>query len=187
MVEFIAVSTFFPLAGQGPWVWGHSSPQFLQVFVFALALTKSIFVSSCCSSYLQGRNLSDIWGGGVYSYIGVMPYGFLLKSTQIQKKSVGHNTNIWINTSPQLSLKLRPAYLSSSICRASTLLRSNWRPVARRSWSVIFGSLDVPYRTICSVISKSAYAKLQRLDSVRSRVKYWSSFSAFPCLACRNW
>ena len=36
-------------------------------------------------SQLQGRNLSDNWGGGgVYSYIRVMPDGFLLKSTQIQ-------------------------------------------------------------------------------------------------------
>ena len=29
-----------------------------------------------------------------------MPDEFLLKSTQIQKKSVGQNMNIWINTSP---------------------------------------------------------------------------------------
>ena len=38
----------------------------------------------------QGRNLSDIWGGGGHSYIRVMPDGFLLRSTQIQKKSVEH-------------------------------------------------------------------------------------------------
>ena len=42
----------------------------------------------------QGRNLSDNWGGGVYSCIRVMPDGFLLKSTQIQKKSVEQNMNI---------------------------------------------------------------------------------------------
>ena len=42
----------------------------------------------------QGRNLSENWGGGaVYSHIRVMPDGFLLKSTQIQKKSVGQNMN----------------------------------------------------------------------------------------------
>ena len=35
----------------------------------------------------QGRNFSNNWRG-VYSYIRVMPDGFLLKSTQIQKKSV---------------------------------------------------------------------------------------------------
>ena len=45
--------------------------------------------------YRQGRNLSDNWGeGGVYSCIRVMPDGFLLKSTQIQKRSVGQNMNI---------------------------------------------------------------------------------------------
>ena len=43
---------------------------------------------------IQGRNLSDNWRGGVYSYIRVMADGFLLKSTQIQKKSVGQNMNI---------------------------------------------------------------------------------------------
>ena len=44
----------------------------------------------------QGRNLSDNWGGGggVYSYICVMPDGFLLKSTQIQKKSVDQNMTV---------------------------------------------------------------------------------------------
>ena len=42
---------------------------------------------------IQGRNLNDNWGG-VYSYIRVMADGFLLKSTQIQKKSVGQNMNI---------------------------------------------------------------------------------------------
>ena len=40
----------------------------------------------------NGRNLSDNLGG-VYSYIRVMPDGFLLKSTQIQKKSFGQNMN----------------------------------------------------------------------------------------------
>ena len=40
-----------------------------------------------------GRNLSDNWGGG-YSYIRVMPDGFLLKSIQIQEKSVVQNMNI---------------------------------------------------------------------------------------------
>ena len=43
----------------------------------------------------QGRNLRDNWRGwGVYSYIRVMPDGFLLKSTQIHKKSIGQNMNI---------------------------------------------------------------------------------------------
>ena len=41
----------------------------------------------------QGRKLSDNWGI-VYSYIRVMSDGFLLKSTQIKKKSVGQNMNI---------------------------------------------------------------------------------------------
>ena len=31
----------------------------------------------------QGRNLSDNWGGGVYSHIRVIPDEFLLKSTKI--------------------------------------------------------------------------------------------------------
>ena len=35
-----------------------------------------------------------IGGGGVYSCIRVMTDGFLLKSTQIQKKSVGQNMNM---------------------------------------------------------------------------------------------
>ena len=35
-----------------------------------------------------------VWrGGGVYSYIRVMPDGFLLKATHNQKKSVGQNMN----------------------------------------------------------------------------------------------
>ena len=43
----------------------------------------------------QECNLSDNCGGrGGYSYICVMPDGFLLKSTRIQKKSVGQNMNI---------------------------------------------------------------------------------------------
>ena len=55
--------------------------------------------------HMQGRNLSDNWGRGcVYSYIRVMPDGFLLKSTQIQKKSVGQNMDIWINTPPPRQL-----------------------------------------------------------------------------------
>ena len=33
-------------------------------------------------------------GGGVYSYIRVLPDGFLLKLSSFQKKSVGQNTNI---------------------------------------------------------------------------------------------
>ena len=40
----------------------------------------------------HGRSLSDNLGG-VYSYIRVMPDGLLLKSTQVQKKSVGQNMN----------------------------------------------------------------------------------------------
>ena len=59
---------------------------------------KSEIVETTCSKPVdnnQGRNLSDNWGGGgVYSYIRVMPDGFLLKPTQIQKKSVGQNMNI---------------------------------------------------------------------------------------------
>ena len=43
---------------------------------------------------MQRRNLSNKGGGGVYSYIRVMPDGFLLKSTQIQKKSVEQNMNL---------------------------------------------------------------------------------------------
>ena len=43
-----------------------------------------------CAHNLR-RNLSDNCEGGVYSYIRVRPDGFLLKSTQIQKKSVGQN------------------------------------------------------------------------------------------------
>ena len=50
--------------------------------------------------YGQGRNLNNNWGRDVYSYIRVVPDGFLLESTQIQKKSVGQNMNIWINTLP---------------------------------------------------------------------------------------
>ena len=50
-----------------------------------------IYTSRRCA---QGRNLSDNWGGGGYLYIRVMPDGFLLKSTQIQQKSVGQNMNI---------------------------------------------------------------------------------------------
>ena len=45
--------------------------------------------------------------GGVYSYIHVLPDGFLLNLSWFQKKSVGHNTNTWIDT-PQLSFTLRP-------------------------------------------------------------------------------
>ena len=41
-----------------------------------------------------------ILGGGGHSYIRVMPDGFLLRSTQIQKKSVGQNMNIWITPPP---------------------------------------------------------------------------------------
>ena len=60
-----------------------------------------IYDTKIYSFFHQGRNLSDNWGGGgVYSYIRVVPDGFLLKSTQIQKKSVRQNMNIWINTSP---------------------------------------------------------------------------------------
>ncbi len=33
-------------------------------------------------------------GGGVYSYIRVLPDGFILKLSSFQKKSVGQNTNI---------------------------------------------------------------------------------------------
>ncbi len=33
-------------------------------------------------------------GGGAYSYIRVLPDGFLLKLSSFQKKSVGQNTNI---------------------------------------------------------------------------------------------
>ena len=55
------------------------------------------------SGMRQGRNFSDNWGGGgVYSYIRVMPSSFLLKSTQIQRKSVGR-TSTYKYTHPQLA------------------------------------------------------------------------------------
>ena len=50
-----------------------------------------------------------IGDGGVYSYIHVLPDGFLLNLSWFQKKSVGHNTNIWINTPPP------PNYRSSYV------------------------------------------------------------------------
>ena len=51
-----------------------------------------------------------IGGGGVYSYIQVLPDWLLLKSTLFQKKLVGHNLNIWIYTPPinALATALRP-------------------------------------------------------------------------------
>ena len=85
--------------------------------------------------------------------------------------------------------------LSSTLCRAYTLLHSNWRPINRRSWSGIFGShiayfrqrIDVPKRTICSKISKSASAMSQRLDSVCGRVydlvkRFWIALLGLPKL-----
>ena len=57
------------------------------------ALVRALY--ACCFSlygHSQGRNLRC--GGGVYSYIRVMSDEFLLKSAQIQKKSVGQNMNI---------------------------------------------------------------------------------------------
>ena len=104
MVEFTAVSTFFSFG----WVRSLGVRPFfttiLQVFVFALALTKSIFVSSCCSSTYRDVTWAIVGGRGVYSYVGVMPVGFLLRSIQIQKKSVGQNINIWINTPSPISV-----------------------------------------------------------------------------------
>ena len=46
-------------------------------------ITNKATALSTSIGYMQGRNLSDNWGGGVYSYSCVMPDGFLLKSTQI--------------------------------------------------------------------------------------------------------
>ena len=45
-----------------------------------------------------GRNLGDSWGGGVYSYIRVMPDGFLLKLTQIKKNPSDRNE--YVNKHP---------------------------------------------------------------------------------------
>ncbi len=42
----------------------------------------------------SGVTRALIGGGGVYSYIRVLPDGFLLKLSSFQKKSVGQNTNI---------------------------------------------------------------------------------------------
>ena len=47
----------------------------------------------------QRRNLSDNWRG-VYSYIHLMPDGFLLKSTQIQKKSGRRAEHEYMNKHP---------------------------------------------------------------------------------------
>ncbi len=42
----------------------------------------------------RGVTRALIGGEGVYSYIRVLPDGFLLKLSSFQKKSVGQNTNI---------------------------------------------------------------------------------------------
>ena len=46
------------------------------------------------------RTLIGGGGGGVYSYIRVLPNWLLLKSTLFQKKLVGQNLNIWIYPPP---------------------------------------------------------------------------------------
>ena len=60
----------------------------------------------CTSSTLtRAVTRTLIGGGGVYSYIRVLPDWLLLKSISFQKKLVGQNQNILIYTPPpQLSL-----------------------------------------------------------------------------------
>ena len=58
----------------------------LDFYVPVRACKKRVTGKQPLGMYFQGRNMSDNWGRGVYSCICVMPDGFLLKSTQIQKE-----------------------------------------------------------------------------------------------------
>ena len=69
---------------------------FLKIKTLHTCLHVYIHIYSQILTRKQGGNLSGNWGGGgcLFIYSRVMPDGFLLKSTQIQKKTVGQNMNI---------------------------------------------------------------------------------------------
>ena len=65
-----------------------------------------------------------IGGGGVYSYIQVLPDWLLLKSTSFQKKLIGHDLNIWIYTPPLINA-------------LATALHISLMPMLNREWQFI--------------------------------------------------
>ncbi len=64
----------------------------LIVFIIKKCCNGSPFIVSSVYLFICRALIGG--GGGVYSYIRVLPDGFLLKLSSFQKKSAGQNTNI---------------------------------------------------------------------------------------------
>ena len=70
-------------------------PQFLECTGLLQNLSPSGELQSLKDGRLkQGRNLREIGGGGCLFIYSCYADGFLLKSTQIQKKSIGQNMSV---------------------------------------------------------------------------------------------